>query len=166
MECHLDSYESELAEKLESDIYVDNLISGTNSVNEAINLYHGAKIIFREASMNLREWITNNQTVNQFIAFSDRTSCGLVKVLGHNWKVEQNTISLKEPNVLVSGTPTKRNVLKQVASVFDPMGLFSPVLLKGKIFIQSLWNKHLDWDAAISNDDISEQIWQNCPSTK
>ena len=79
--CHLDSYESELADNLKSDIYVDNLISGTNSVN----LYHSAKTIFSEASMNLREWITNNQTVNLFIAFSDRTSSDLVKVLGHNY---------------------------------------------------------------------------------
>ena len=93
--------------------------------------------------MNFREWITNNQTVNQFIPFSDRTSCDLVKVLGHNWKVEEDTISLKEPNVLVPETPTKRNVLKQVASVFDPMGLFSPILLKGKcsfsLFGNNIW---------------------------
>ena len=49
-----------------------------------------------------------------------------------------------------------------MASVFDPMGLFSPILLKGKIFIQSLWNKHLDWDDAISNDDIS--VWSSISS--
>lgn len=54
-EYHLDSNESELATKLKNDIYVDNLISGTNSMNEAINLYHGANSIFSDASMNLRE---------------------------------------------------------------------------------------------------------------
>ena len=165
VECHLDFYESELADKLKSDMYVDNLISGTSSVNKAINLYHSAKTIFNEASMKLREWITNNQIVNQFIAFSDRTSCDLVEVLGHIWKVEQDTISLKEPNALVPETPTKRNVLKQVASVFEPMGLFLPVLLrglKGKMFIQSLWNQHLDWDDAISNNDLS--VWTSISS--
>ena len=29
-------------------------------------------------------------------------------------------------------TPTERSVLKTVASVFDPKGLFSPVILRGK----------------------------------
>ena len=157
VECHLDSYESELAEKLKRDIYVDNLITGTDSVEEAVSLYHGAKNIFKEASMNLREWVTNNETVNQFIPFSDRATCDSVKVLGHTWSVEQDTISLKNPSTVVSKIPTKRSVLKQVASVFDPMGLLSPVLLKGKIFIQSLWNKNLDWDDALSSEDIS--VW-------
>lgn len=156
VECHLDSYEGELAEKLKRDIYVDNLISGTNSVNEAVSLYHDAKSIFSEASMNLREWTTNNYTVNQFIAFNDRASCDTVKVLGHTWDVEKDQISIKSPvSWEMPDILTKRTVLKQVASVFDPMGLFAPVLLRGKLFLQSLWNKHLDWDDAIDIDDRS-----------
>ena len=45
VEHHLDSYESELAKKIENKHYVDNLVSGTNSVSNAINLYHSAKSI-------------------------------------------------------------------------------------------------------------------------
>ena len=51
---HLELYESELATKLKHDIYVDNLITEKNSVEEAVNLYQRAKLIFKEASMNLR----------------------------------------------------------------------------------------------------------------
>ena len=66
------------------------------------------------------------------------------------------TIALKRSaNILESASPTKRNVLKELASVFDPLGLVSPVVLKGKIFIQSLRDKHLDWDDAISNEELA-----------
>ena len=47
----------ELTNKLRNDIHVDNHITGTNTAKEAVNVYHRAKTIFKEASMNLREWV-------------------------------------------------------------------------------------------------------------
>lgn len=51
----------------------------------------------------------------------------------------------------------KHRVLKEIASVFDPLGLFSPVLRKGKIFLPTLWNRHIEWDDEISGEDLP--IW-------
>ena len=87
--------------------------------------------------MNLREWISNDNFVNQFIAYEDRASCDSVKVLGHTWNIQSDSLALKKPS-LVNGSikPTKRSILKELASVFDPLGLFSPVLLQGKVFFQ------------------------------
>ena len=142
IESHLASYESDLAWKLKDDIYVDNLTTGTSTVADAVQLFHGAKSIFSEASMNLREWISNNRQVNQFFVNEDRTNSDSVKVLGHTWGIESNSLSLKKSNVSgESALPTKRSILKEIASVFDPLGLFSPVLLNGKVLLQSLWKK-------------------------
>lgn len=55
VESHLDSYNCEIAERLKEDIYVDNVISGTETVGDAIQFYNGAKAIFHDASLNLRE---------------------------------------------------------------------------------------------------------------
>lgn len=54
-ESHLDLYDSELAKKLKHDIYVDNLITGTSTIEEALQLYSAAKSIFKEASMRVRK---------------------------------------------------------------------------------------------------------------
>ena len=35
---------------------------------------------------------------------------------------------------------SKRVILKDLAPVFDHCGLFSPILLRGKILLQMLWN--------------------------
>ena len=65
---HLEQYENEFATKLKDDIYVDNLITGTNSDKEAVKSYRGSKTIFKEASMDLRKWSSNSHQVNQIMA--------------------------------------------------------------------------------------------------
>ena len=48
----LDSYGNDLSKKLIDDIYVDNLITGTNKLEDTILLYRGVKSMFNDASMN------------------------------------------------------------------------------------------------------------------
>ena len=107
--------------------------------------------------MNLREWTSNSDEVNKFIPLKDISEYETTKVLGHIWHTENDSLSLKKTNVLTQ--PTKRGVLKTVASVVDPQGLFSPVLLRGKVLIQTLWSKGIDWDGHISHEDSI--LWSN-----
>ncbi|WAR13498.1 hypothetical protein MAR_027678 [Mya arenaria] len=46
---------------------------------------------------------------------------------------------------------TKCNVLKVVASLFDPLGLFSSVSLCGKS-TRSIWYKNVEWGEIITDD--------------
>ena len=50
---------------------MDNVITGTNSLEEAILLYRGSKSMFNDASMNLREWISSDQHMNRIIQKED-----------------------------------------------------------------------------------------------
>ena len=42
--------------------------------------------------------------------------------------------------------PTKREVLKTVSKIFDPLGLLTPVTFSGKVFLQELWREGVSWD--------------------
>ncbi|XP_052788666.1 uncharacterized protein LOC128223425 [Mya arenaria] len=161
IESHLDSYECELSEKIKNDIYVDNLVTGARNITEAIELYSGTKQMFNEASMNIREWISNSVEVNTVIRKSDRATEGLMKVLGHIWDTSSDTFGLNSSTVLEKGvqTETKRTVLKSVASVFDPLGLYSPVVLQGKLLMQSLWKKQVKLDSEL--DDEDKCLWDD-----
>jgi len=53
---------------------------------------------------------------------------------------------------------TKRALLSDLNKVFDPLGFLAPVLIKGKIFLQQLWQLKIDWDTPLQ-DEI-KQRWQ------
>ncbi|XP_053406659.1 uncharacterized protein LOC123538298 [Mercenaria mercenaria] len=153
IESHLDKQNSELAKQLKQNIYMDNVITGVNSVTEAVELYETAKSMFTEMSMNLREWMTNNEEIQSIIPDDDKSAGGIVKVLGHLWNAENDSIQLKDPKLLKDVKVTKRNILKQLASVFDPLGLCSPLSLRGKILLQQIWSKGYDWDDLLEKKD-------------
>ena len=82
-----------------------------------------------------------------------------MNVLGYTWNIKNYTISLKQkPNQLQSEQLTERVILKEKASVFDPCELFSPILLRGKILLQMLWNKHLNWEDSVDDQDM--KMWE------
>ena len=59
IEHHIDSYVTDNAETLKNDIYVDNVITGKDMVEEVKCLYNDAKPMFNDKLMNLRDWVAN-----------------------------------------------------------------------------------------------------------
>lgn len=159
IESHLETYKTPLSSQLKENIYMDNVLSGSDNVQASIALYHEAKEIFSEARMNLREWMTNSEEVNSAIPESDLAKDDSVKVLGYTWESKSDTIAIQKSKVFSAELPhTKRNVLKQVASVYDPLGLLSPITMRGKVLLQSVWNKQLDWDDTLDETQTKEWL--------
>jgi len=52
---------------------------------------------------------------------------------------------------------TMRNVLRKVATVFDPLGFVGPFVINAKILLQELWARGYDWDDVI-HDEIESTI--------
>lgn len=78
------------------------------------------------------------------------------KFLGVGW--DQSTDKLKIPvdaaiESLSIGSPTKRSLLKGTAQIFDPLGFISPITIKAKILLQSLWKQKLKWDDTLTGDN-------------
>ena len=84
---HLKNYENPIAETIRENIYVDNVITGKDTIREAVNFYTEAKQIFNKASMNLRDWVSNDESVMKEIAIEDRANQGPMKVLGLTWDI-------------------------------------------------------------------------------
>ncbi|XP_064638311.1 uncharacterized protein LOC135494326 [Lineus longissimus] len=47
---------------------------------------------------------------------------------------------------------TKRDIVRITSSIFDPLGIVSPVHKRAKTFIQKLWSRDIGWDQPIPND--------------
>ena len=53
---------------------------------------------------------------------------------------------------------TKRNIVSDVAKVFDALGLFSPVTIKMKILLQRLWEMKISWDDLVPESLL--EVWR------
>ena len=140
-------------------MYLDNLITATNNDEEALQLYKEAKKIFHDASMNLGDWISNSKFVNENTSPDGLMKERVTKVLGLIWNTSTDEFSISTKKLEnIEQTKTKREVLATLASIFDPLGMITPVPLKMKLFLQELWEKEKEWDGRLSSEEIT--IWR------
>ena len=119
---------------------MDKVITGKDTIKETVNFYKEAKQIFTKATMNLRDWMSNDASVMKEITMGDRANQGPMKIIGLTWVVESDRICLnRQKQNHTTSNITKREVLKQIFSVYDLLGLFSPMTLQGNMYLQALF---------------------------
>ena len=150
---HLKQIGTSVALKISDNIYVDNVLLGANSVQNAYEIYLESKDIFKKASMNLREWISNCSEFLNLLPESDVVRGSIVKIFGIPWNYEEDYLQVSGfSSNQVDIPPTKRGVLKILARIFDPLGLVTPVTFFGKVFLQELWKGGISWDKSLSDN--------------
>ena len=60
-------------------------------------------------------------------------------VLGVRWDTDLDTLEVKSVRFRPIESLTKWKALAFFSSLYDPLGLLSPVSIKGKLFIRQLW---------------------------
>lgn len=86
------------------------------------------------------------------VVFQDSTES--VSLLGIAWNPDRDTFQIKlniEPFPSVVNI-TKRIVLSYISQTFDPLGIISPVTIRGKILLQLLWLEGKSWDVNLSEE--------------
>ena len=80
--------------------------------------------------------------------------------LGLQWNSTDDVLAVPATPVPLDYPSTKRSVLKKIATVFDPLGLVSPFVVRAKIMLQELWNRGYDWDEEVQDEVANRlQIW-------
>ncbi|XP_064212957.1 uncharacterized protein LOC107399201 [Tribolium castaneum] len=153
----LKSDDPELSKVIENDFYVDDLMTGAQSMEAAMELKDRLCKALNQVGFNLTKWRTNFDHVpeeTETIMLGDNES----KKLGILWNSRQDTINYE----IVLGEPprstTKRVILSEVSKIFDPLGLLGPVVIKAKILMQKLWSLKLDWDESVPIEIYTEWI--------
>lgn len=160
---NLPTEKEEVADVLRNSFYVDDLVTGTATEEEAIKLYHDAKSIMQNAGMTLREWTTNSQALRDVLlqeeANPENTTPILeqrtMKVLGIVWDPEKDVLKFALPilqKFLELHDGTKRFVLQAASRIFDPLGVLSPFTIRVKTLFQKLWARGITWDSALPED--------------
>ena len=103
--------------------------------------------------MNLRQWTSNDDTINKMASQDGACAAAVTKVSGLVSNSNTDTLSLsldkliREIHALQS--ITKLSVLSLSSKLFDPLGLVQPVSAKGKIMMQELWKMKMPWDTEL-----------------
>ncbi|XP_059056091.1 uncharacterized protein LOC131849970 [Achroia grisella] len=158
---HLKRSDSAVFKQVAENIYVDNLVTGTDSVENAEKLYNGVKRAFDDLSMNIREWNSNSEQFNETIPLQFRSkTTERMKVLGLEWDLLNDMLKLnfRLDQDKVNQIRTKREILGLVASIFDPCGFVTPIVLPMKLYLQNLWSQKYDWDTELAEEALVE--WQ------
>ena len=113
--------------------------------------------LLQTAGHTLRKWASNHSafldTIPKELQETQQKSLDNedgVTTLGLLWNPKHDQLLVKNIITKVQTTEytvsTKRKVLATTASIFDPLGLLSPVVIAYKIFLQKSWQDKLQWD--------------------
>ena len=79
----------------------------------------------------------------------------MYKTLGVWWLADQDVFTFKETAPENSMSYTKRNFLKKIATLFDPIGFLVPFTIRAKMLLQDMWTAGMDWDDELTEPLIS-----------
>ena len=166
-----DDYSEEVgahvAEFFHQDFYVDDGLRSVSSIEEGIQLVVGSQQLGNKGKLHLHKFVSNSEEVLNAVPPQDRAprekACDLLsngplseRALGVHWLVEEDMLGFEL--ALKAQPATRRGILSVVSSVYDPLGLASPVILRGRQILQDLSREKLDWDTPL--DDMMESRWK------
>ncbi len=124
---------------IKSDTYVDDIVTGAFSVSDATELAEDICHILQTADMETHKWISNIPQVLEKIPLKLHSPDYKTKILGIPWNsiTDRITIPITTEIEEETGHQTRRKVVSNIAKVFDPLGLLSPWVLKGKYSFRS-----------------------------
>ena len=161
----------DVVKRLRQSTYVDDIITGADTDEEAYELYVQAKEIFRQGGFNLRKFLSNStelQTkINETESASDSnsppinatTNQGDVKVLGITWNPNSDSLKFDFSELSAAADnlqPTKRNVISLIGRIYDPLGFLAPFTIRFKILFQKLCQFKVDWDCDLPEELLKE----------
>ena len=134
---HLSLSNTEVSKQIREGLYVDNVITGVQNAQQGERFYKEAKALFQAASMNLREWTSNSKELMSKIPSKDKAKPVVMKILGLQWDTSTDTLSVRGPtSIQVDSATTKRQLLAATATVFDPLGYFTPCTIQARVNLQ------------------------------
>ena len=162
------------ARKMVEGFYVDDLVTGEYTVDRTYDLYKKARDRLAEGGFKLRKWKTNDSVLKASIDSAEQTvpagnklgrldevetyakstlgPLGETKsemVLGVHWNSDADEIRFDLTAIATRAKElpaTKRNTLRLLAGVFDPLGLLGPVTVCIKMLFQEACRGKIGWD--------------------
>lgn len=136
--------------------YMDDYLDSADSEEAAITLLKQVTQINKNGGFEMHKWASNNLKVLESVPPDRRTSGSInltldeqteicEKTLGLKWNPQSDTFTFevgmkRVPVEITSGKrrPTKREMLRVIMSLFDPLAFLTPLTIRSKILLQDV----------------------------
>ncbi|KAJ4450535.1 hypothetical protein ANN_01962 [Periplaneta americana] len=124
---------------LQRDFYVDDLLSGCSNLQTTLTTQSQLTEVLQSAGFHLRKWSSNHPSLlRQCLQKTEKQNYHTLSMKWMElrpWDFFGIQVQTSFSYVCSGSTMTKRQVASTIASIFDPLGLISPVVIKRKIFL-------------------------------
>lgn len=143
-----------------SDFYVDDVLTGQDSVESALKAQTELIDLLKQGGFTLKKWSSNREELLEHLP-KDYLECSFpldmskdesIKTLGIYWNPATDDFSFRSTLPPLTTTPTKRNLLADVARLYDPLGWLAPTIILAKIMFQNLWRTEANWDDPLTDE--------------
>ncbi len=154
----------EAARFLEKEFYVDDGLKSFDTPEQVITIIKESQEICSPVQLRLHKFASNSKKVLEALPPQDRAktlknldlrhdTLPIQRSLGTYWCMELYTFGFR---IELKDKPcTRRGILlSTISSVYDPLGIASPVILVGKQILQVMCRDNVDWD-----DPIPDEIY-------
>ncbi|XP_055590023.1 uncharacterized protein LOC129742186 [Uranotaenia lowii] len=143
--------------------YMDDILTGANTLEETIQLKNQVVKLLKRGCFSVHKFASNcielladvpEEQRESGIEIEDPSINVIMKTLGVAWNPVEDHFTFVLSKLTEPAT-TKREILSQIAKIFDPLGFVGPAVTAAKLILRELWNLNLDWD-----QQVPEQIGQ------
>lgn len=97
----------------------------------------------------LKKWAANNKDTLMELPPSDLNDREEVGFIGMKWNVKPDSFSFPTVEFRSAEGITRRELLSEIALVYDPLGWAQPLIVTAKMLMQTIWKTTIKWDEKI-----------------
>ena len=160
-------FSHEVIDTMLRNFYVDDCLKSVKSTEVAVELRKDLCALLSRGGFRLTKWLCNRKEVLETIPTSARAPSVLdldlnsnllptERTLGVQWNMNSDMFTFK---MTPKDKPfTRRGILSVTSSIYDPLGMVSPIILPVKRLLQDLCKQGLGWDEEIGAQE--SQCWR------
>ncbi|XP_055527384.1 uncharacterized protein LOC129719999 [Wyeomyia smithii] len=143
------------------DCYVDDLITGADTIEEAIESQRQIRSLLAKGQFPIHKWCANDARIlsdipdneREKLVYLNQTSADqVIKTLGLIWNPSSDKFLFTFDLISDDKPITKRRLFSIVARLFDPLGFLSPTVVLAKQLMQKTWVAKLKWDCPLEGE--------------
>ncbi|XP_045023060.1 uncharacterized protein LOC123467054 [Daphnia magna] len=152
----------EVASRIRSSFYVDNLLSSFDEVDEGVSISQKLVELLKLGGFDLVQFLSSSRSFLDQLPSSSRLVPELdldfddlptERTLGYLWSCERDEFVFRFKKT--EEAFSKPSILSAISSIYDPLGLLAPVVLVAKIILQDIWRLKGGWDEILPADILN-----------